>query len=246
MSDAAKYFTKWISASQSSQETRDCAAILYNDTDVQMGDKRLNHLAAMTWNSQSCENIFKMIESAISPTEAPWKTIYKALLIVHTILLYGSELAVDRCISICKFIHPLQQYNSALAKKKFFSSGGTDYGAPVRAMASTLTSILMRDEEIRKVRSSARAGQDSLVPLGESFEKTNPSQGVQMSFGQGINSSVGAGFGLEAVPGMYEGRPERYFDNDNDPRSRTTQGNSQITRDVSINCFIALESCFSG
>lgn len=236
MSDSSKYFTKWLSTSQSTEETRQCAAILYNDGDIQLGDRRLNHLAALTWNAQSCDNIFRLLENAISPTEAPWKTIYKALLVIHTILLYGSELSVDRCINICKFIHPLRQYNSALVRKSIFSStGGTDYGAPVRAMAVTLSDILMQDSNIRKVRMEAR-DQSTLVPLGEDFtENHNPSKGVQqMTYGQGLNSSVGAGFGLEAVPGMYEGRPERYFDNANDPRNRTTEGNAQITRDV---CF---------
>lgn len=234
MVDAAKYFSKWMSASQASEEARQCAAILYNDGDVPMGDRRLNHLAALTWNAQACDNIFRLLENAISPSEAPWKTIYKALLIVNTILLYGSELAVDKCINLCKFIHPLRTYNSALARKSIFSSGGTDYGAPVRAMATSLSDILMRDENIRKARADAK-DQTTLVPLGEDFSEVhNPSKGVQsMTYGQGLTTSVGAGFGLEAVPGMYEGRPERYFDNSNDPRSRTTQGNAQHTRDVS-------------
>lgn len=233
MTDAGKYFSKWMTLSQSTQETKECAAILYNDSDIQMGDRRLNHLAALTWNSQSCDNIFRLLENAISPTEAPWKTIYKALLVVHTILLYGSELAVDRCINMCKFIHPLRQYNSALARKSMFSSGGTDYGAPVRTTAITLSDILMQDANIRKVRAEMKQ-ENTLVPLGETVvENHNPSKGIQqMTYGQGITTSVGAGFSLEAVPGMYEGRPERYFDNTNDPRSRTTQGNSQITRDV--------------
>ncbi len=236
MSDAAKYFSKWLTASQSSEEAKQCAAILYNDGDIAMGDRRLNHLAALTWNAQACDNIFRLLENAISPSEAPWKTIYKALLIMNTILLYGSELSVDRCINMCKFIHPLRQYNSALARKSMFSSGGTDYGAPVRAIATSLTDILMKDENIRAARAQVK-DQNTLVPLGEMPEENhNPSKGLmqQMSYGQGLTSSVGAGFGLEAVPGMYEGRPERYFDNTNDPRNRTTQGNSQITRDVSF------------
>lgn len=56
-----------------------------------------------------------------------------------------------------------------------------------------------------------------------------------VTFGQGLETSVGAGFGLQAVPGMYEGRPERYFDNSNDPRKRASEHttDSQYTRDVS-------------
>ena len=41
-----------------------------------------------------------------------------------------------------------------------------------------------------------------------------------LTFGQGLDnqSGLGAKFSLEHVPGMYEGRPERYFDSSNDPR----------------------------
>ena len=127
----------------------------------------------------------------------------------------------------------MTQYNSALVKKGFFAIGGMDFGAPVRAEAEMIVNILGKDETIRKARAEARAGQNTLVPMGEDFEIHNPSKGVQMTFGQGLNSSVGAGFGLEAVPGMYEGRPDRYFDNTNDRRNRNTSGNHQITRDVS-------------
>jgi hypothetical protein len=229
-----------MKGSQGSDEEKQVAAILYNDGDINFGDKRLNSIAALTYNSVSCQKIFAMLEKAIVPTENPWKTMYKALLIVHTIILYGSELSIDKCVDMCKFIYPLREYNSALVKKGFFGSGGTDYGAPVRAEANLVTNILMKDDNIRRARQEARAGQNTLVPMGESFEQTNPSQGQQFSYGQALTSSVGAGFGLEAVPGMYDGRPERYFDNANDRRNVATAGNSQITRDVSDSFLLIL------
>jgi len=231
MFDRSGYFSKLIKGSQGSEEEKQCAGILYNDTDIQMGDKRLNSLAALTYNMASCQRIVTMLEKAINPTENPWKVIYKALLIIHTMVLYGSELAVDKCVDLCKYVYPLQDYNSALVKRGFFNAGGTDYGAPVRATAKTVVSILMKDENIRQARHDARAGQSTLVPMGEEFEQTKPSQGISMGYGQAISSSVGAGFGLENVPGMYEGRPDRYFDNTNDRRNAATVGNSQITRD---------------
>lgn len=231
--ESAKYFARLLSSYQSTEEEKLCAAVLFNDLDIFMGDKRLNHLAALTWNAQSCDRLFAMVEKAIVPAENPWKTIYKSLLVIHTILLYGSELAVDKAMNACKYIHPLQSYNSALVRRSYFSTtGGMDHGQPVRAAATALSSLLMRDEAIRQARAEVRT--DSLVPLGEDFEQHNPSKGVSnMSFGQGLTTSVGAGFGIEAVPGLYDGRPDRYFDNQNDPVTRVTEGNSQITRDVS-------------
>lgn len=227
-------FTKILATYQSTDEERRCSAILFSDMDIQMNDTRLNHLAALTYNMQSCERLFAMVEKAIEPQNNPWKTIYKALLLIHTFTLYGSELAVDKCVNLCKYVHPLQTYNSALVKKGWFSStGGTDYGAPVRATASLVTKILMNDPDIRKARQEARQGQNTLVPMGQSYEQHNPQKNAQMGFGQAVNTSVGAGFSLEAVPGMYDGRPDRYFDNANDPRSRAITGNHQHTRDVS-------------
>lgn len=234
MSDLKSYFARKTSGAQGSDAEKQCAAILFNDSDVHMGDSRLNSIAALTYNSVSCEAIFTLLEKAISPQDNHWKTIYKALLLLHTIILYGSELAVDKSVDLCKFVHPLRTYNSALVKKGYFFSGGggTDYGAPVRATSTIVTDILMKDDNIRKARMDARAGANTLVPMGQQFENTNPSRGIEMSFGQGLNTSVGAGFGLQNVPGMYDGRPDRYFDNANDPRGQVVTGNSQITRDA--------------
>jgi len=236
MSESSKYFSAWTSRYQSSPEEQACSSILYNDVDIHMGDKRLNNIAALAWNAQSQQRIFAMLEKAITPSENPWKTIYKAVLTVHTILLYGPPTAVDKCTDLCKFLFPLQQYNSALVKKGFFSGGGTDYGAPVRAASKELCNILMKDETIRKARNDARGGQDTLVPMGElPVDNHIPSIGQNMAYGQGLTSSVGAGFSLQNVPGMYEGRPDRYFDNTSDPRRNYGMNapNHQITRDVS-------------
>jgi hypothetical protein len=244
MADKSSYFSKLIKGYQSTDDERQMAAILYNDADINFGDKRLNSIAALTWNAGACQRIFAVLEKATVPTENPWKVIYKALLVLRTIVLYGSELSIDKAIDLCKFIYPLREYNSALVKKGFFASGGTDFGAPVRAEAILVTNILMQDSNIRQARFEARQGQNTLVPMGESFpqEQINPSIGANMGFGQVLNNSVGAGFGLEAVPGMYEGRPERYFDNTNDRRNVATTGNSQITRDVRENVPLSLNN----
>ena len=243
---------------QGSEEEKLCGDLLFSDMDISLGDKRLNNIAAYTYNSNSCVKIFNMIEKGLTPTENPWKTIYKTLLLLHTIVLFGSELAIDKAILLCRFVAPLGTYNSALVKKGFFGSGGTDYGAPVRAEAKVVDAILLTDDSIRKARAAAREGQDSLVPMGDLLgggddttaghnAEFNPSQGVSMNYGQGINTSVGAGFGLHAVPGIYEGRPDRYFDADSHRRNLLVPSggvlDSQITRDVSwfvVMCSVVL------
>ncbi len=183
MADVKNYFSKLSLKYQGSEEERACVEIIFSDIDISMGDKRLNSLAARTYNANSCEKIFALLEKALSPQEHPWKTLYKSLLLLHTIVLYGLELAIDKCISLCRFVNPLQTYNSALVKKGFFGGGGgTDYGAPVRMVAKTVDAILINDNNIRHARSEARQGQDSLVPMGNdtllSFDaEHNPSHG---------------------------------------------------------------------
>ena len=69
--------------------------------------------------------------------------------------------------------------------------------------------------------------------MGNVTKQGTDNQQPAMSYGQGITSSVGAGFALNAVPGMYEGRPERFFDDPNDPRARGRDiGDAQVTRDA--------------
>ena len=203
---------------------------------VNMGDQRLNQLAALTYNSDSCDRMFALIERALIPTENDWKSIHRALLLLHTIVLYGSELAVDKSILMARHVNNLVEYNSATVRRKGFltKTGGTDYGAPVRMVARQLNPILLTDQGIRKARREARdaAGGSAMVPLGQVQEETKAA--AVLSFGQGLETSMGAGFDLAAVPGMYENRPERYFDRSDDPRKRpVVTGDAQSTRDVS-------------
>ena len=173
-----------------------------------------------------------MIEVSLNPQSYPWYTINKALLLLHTIVLYGSEKAVDMCIQLYRVIEKLQNYNSVtFSMSSYIFGGGTDYGQPVRNLAKQLASILVKDENIRDSRAAAREGSDCLVPIGETSNSNTPSV-PQLSFGQAVESRVGAGYGLEAIPGMYEGRPDRYFDSLSDPRATKPTGDHQFTREV--------------
>mmetsp|Transcript_20916 Transcript_20916/g.30119 ORF Transcript_20916/g.30119 Transcript_20916/m.30119 type:complete len:379 (+) Transcript_20916:42-1178(+) len=243
MSDISRYFAGLVSRSQGSHEEQLISSLLYNESvDVSLGDRRLNSIAALTYNSAQCERIFSMLEKSLVPEHNPWQTLYKAVLLLHTIVLYGSEKAVDCAINICHLIHKLQDYNSALVKKPsfLFSSGGRDYGAPVRESARRVESILRSDDEIRQARAQAR-DDNSLVPLGHS-EAPATAAPAPVTFGQGgAGNSMGAGFDLTAVPGMYEGRPDRYFDDSNDFRRGATVGDHQFTREaMNTECLLDL------
>jgi hypothetical protein len=186
-----------------------------------------------------------LLEQSLNPEKYPWQTLHKAVLLLHTITLFGSEIAIDACIQLFRAIDKLQGYNSALVKQGgFFVAGGTDFGAPVRDAAKALVAILASDDNIRQARQTATAAADSLVPLGQDFQAiasaaAGRSNAAAHEFGQGMGHgqtegarSLGAGFDLSQVPGMYENRPERYFDDQQDRRQNQTVGNHQFTREV--------------
>ena len=195
------------------EEEKLCRDLLYSEYDIILGDKRLNNIAALTYNIKSCDNIFIYIEKGLSITECTWRTIHKSLLLLHTIILYGSEIAIDKSILLSRYLPSLIIYNSALIKKGYLVSGGTDMGAPVRNAAKQLDNILKNDNTIRQARYNARINSDSLVPLGNNNTEEalyNPAKNTInsnniLTYGQGINSSIGAGYSLHDVPGnIYE------------------------------------------
>jgi hypothetical protein len=162
-------------------------------------------------------------------------------MVLHTIVLYGSEIAIDQATRNSIFVLRLKDYNSALVKTSFMKpTGGSDFGAPVRMQAHQLLAIIETDDGIRRARATARQGQESLVPLGDLIDlEPAAAAAPQLSFGQGVEKSIGAGYDLSAVPGMYDGRPERYFDNSNDIRKGHTTGDHQFTREVFFfECFV--------
>jgi len=235
----AAYFAKCCLTFNGTKEEKDCCAVLFNDSDVFMGDARLNNIAALTYNMGTCTRIFEVLKKAIIIADNPWKTLLKAVNMLHTIVLYGSELSIDFAVKLCPIVYSLTDYNSALVKRSVFSFGGggvgTDYGGPVREQAIKLYDILSCDANIRMARAQARDGGGSwAIPKGE-VQQHVQNQNNGIVFGQGNanqTSGMGAGFGLENVPGMYDGRPERYFDKDDDDRRHgVVTGDHQITRE---------------
>lgn len=61
MTEAAALFTRILGThTAATQEQKMMIDILYNNNiTLQMGDKRLNNIAALTWNSGQCANIFR-------------------------------------------------------------------------------------------------------------------------------------------------------------------------------------------
>jgi hypothetical protein len=205
------------------------------------GHPKLNNVCSLCWNGDKCNKIFDMIDKVLNNNDYEWDVQLRTLLLLHTLVLYGPPMAVDSAIKLCHDVVKLQTYNSALIKKGVFglAVGGIDYGGPVRLAAISLTPILSSDDSIRQARTKATEGQDSLVPIGDLLQikstltngigefETTLSNTSNLGFGQGFEQRLGTTYGLNAthmVPGLYEGRPERYFDSDNDSRQNTTTG----------------------
>jgi hypothetical protein len=85
-----------------------------------MGDRRLTNIVASCSSNLMCEKIFALIELGLSPQESP-SSIYKTLLLLTTVVLYGSDGAVAKVVALYRFVNPLINYNSALVKRGFFS-----------------------------------------------------------------------------------------------------------------------------
>ena len=84
---------------------------------MQLGDQRLNQIAALTYSAKSCKRIFAILEGAVLPESNSWKTILHAVLILRVCACFGSEDAVDKVINLSHYIYKLQNYNSALNQK---------------------------------------------------------------------------------------------------------------------------------
>ena len=105
---------------------------------VRLGDKRLNNIAALTYNADTSGRIFAILELCLDPQKKTWSALHRSILIVHTVLLYGSPNSVDTCIQMSMYIGRLLNYNSAT-----FStfSRGIDLGAPVRQASAGIVRL---------------------------------------------------------------------------------------------------------
>ncbi|CAN0326359.1 unnamed protein product, partial [Discosporangium mesarthrocarpum] len=133
-----------------------------------------------------------------------------------------AERCVDHAWRLQRRVLELRTYNSALhSRTAVLKGGGTDWGAPVRQEAAELDEMLKDSDVIRSSREKGRAP-DSLLPMGRHDDYTAPvkdegiSLGKDDAFGVVQTGSIGAKFSI------YEGRPDRYFDNREDPRRRST------------------------
>ena len=198
MSDLTAYLSRVKTALSGSTQSRQVSELIFNTNQEEnlfvLNDRRLNEIAALTWNKTTCDEIFDVLEKALTPEDYPWKILHNALLVLHTIVLFGSEIAVDKAVNIARFVFALQNYNSALVKRNSIfgsamggvsghSSGGTDKGEPVRIAAKNLFYILNNDNNIRTARKDARGESNTLVPLGDTYDTHQiPLEGARKRF----------------------------------------------------------------
>ncbi|CAM9332464.1 unnamed protein product [Phaeothamnion confervicola] len=220
-----------------SETERRLGTFLFDENVEWASSKDLHGMAALTFNEQECKVVMALISEAMEPADYTWKTLWKAVRLLHHFVVFGAERCVDHAWSMQRQVDELVPYNSAQHSKTGQILGaGVDHGEPVRREAAALKVLLGNTDRIRRERTAAR-DPTSLLPAGraDDFVAPDPDAGkiiVSRSedFGVVQTGALGAKFTLEQVPGMYDGRPERYFDRRNDPRRSGSVDDAQWTR----------------
>jgi hypothetical protein len=203
-------------------------SFLFDDDKDWASSREIHGLAALTFNDHECAVLMALLDRALDPKDSTWLTLAKTLKLMHHFVIYGAERCVDSAWDMQRRVEELCIYNSALhSRTGELMKGGTDYGAPVRRAAMELNDLLKDTNRIRRERESHREP-DSLLPIGKADDyipaqkppELNPSASSFDSFGVVRTDALGAKFDLNTVPGMYDGRPSRYFDDTNDERAK--------------------------
>ena len=108
----------------------------------------------------------------------------------------------------------------------------------MRLKAGPLSKFLADADAIRTARNATQDQNNSIAPpVGQDdyavpVKEAAPGENSKDSraYGSAAGTALGAGFSMEQVPGMYEGRPDRFFDDPNDPRNSKKVEDSHITR----------------
>ncbi|CAM9767982.1 unnamed protein product [Chrysoparadoxa australica] len=217
----------WATHIISGSETEKKIGGFLFDDDIQWSNsKELHGLAALTFNEEQCFVVMALIHKALDPKDNTWPTLLKAVKLTQHFVIYGAERCVDHAWDMMRELKALCIYNSSLHSRTGSLMGsGTDYGVHVREAARSFTDLLNDKNRIRKARADARE-EGSLLPQGTSDDYSKPVRTQAAgpldndAFGVVQESALGAKFDLNQVPGMYEGRPDRYFDKEDDPRRR--------------------------
>ncbi|CAM9290025.1 unnamed protein product, partial [Ectocarpus sp. 6 AP-2014] len=217
-----------------SESERKVGSFLFNEKAEWATSRELHGLAALTFNEKECAGVMAVLGKALNPKDSTWRTLNKAVRLLRHFVLYGAERCVDHAWDHQRRIEELRRYNSAMhGRTSTLNGGGTDFGGPVREAAaevrreSALLDDLLKDSDaIREAREEGRTP-DALLPMGAPDDYKAPVEakgidlGIDDAFGIVPQGSMGAKFDLKQVPGLYEGRPDRYFDDKADPRKRS-------------------------
>ena len=101
------------------------AAVLFNDKADNASSKDLHSLAALTFNPQQADLMFRVLKSALDPQQNTWQTLLKAVMLVEHFVRFGAERCVDFAWDASREVDALVQYNSALVKGNFGSKVGS-------------------------------------------------------------------------------------------------------------------------
>ena len=111
------------------------AAVLFNDKADNASSKDLHSLAALTFNPQQADLMFRLLKVALIPEQNTWQTLVKALMLVEHFVRFGAERCVDFAWDASREVDALVAYNSALVKGSFGTKVSLSAAAAAAAAA---------------------------------------------------------------------------------------------------------------
>jgi hypothetical protein len=67
--------------------------------------------------AQECDRVVSLLYRALDPVQFSWRTLHKALLVLHHLLRFGSDRAVSSIMEFTIKFESLKNYNSVLANR---------------------------------------------------------------------------------------------------------------------------------
>ena len=90
-----------------------------------------------------------MINQRLNDKGKNWRHVHKSLTLLDYLVHYGSESVVLWCKDNIYIIKTLKEF-------QYIDDDGRDQGASIRAKAASLTSLLMDDDKLRRVRTERK------------------------------------------------------------------------------------------
>lgn len=123
----------------------------------------MSQLAKYTFTYEHYPEVMAMVWKRMFESKKNWRRTYKSLLLLHYLILNGSERVVSSSREHIYDMKPLEEY-------QFSDEHGKDQGINIRQKAKEVIGFLQDDERLREARKTARSNRDKYVGISSSEE----------------------------------------------------------------------------